>query len=35
MIELTGCVVVFADDYREFTTGITKNCSAVDPLYPF
>ena len=27
MIKFTGCVVVFADDHGEFTTGIAENCS--------
>ncbi len=32
MVEFAGCVVVFADYYGEFTTGIAQNSSSVDPL---
>src|SRR5579863_3750300 len=32
MVELTGCVIVFADDNGEFATGIAKNRCAVNSL---
>jgi hypothetical protein len=35
MIELAGCVVIFAHDDREFTTGIAENRRAINSLYTF
>jgi hypothetical protein len=35
LVQFTGCVVVFAHDYREFATWIAKNRSAVNSLYAF
>src|SRR5580658_8828956 len=32
LVQFTGCVVKFADDHREFTTGIAQNRSAVHSL---
>jgi hypothetical protein len=35
LIQLSGCVVVFADDHSEFTTGIAENSGAVNSLDTF
>jgi hypothetical protein len=35
LIQLTGCVVVFANDHSEFTTGVAENSGAVNSLYTF
>jgi hypothetical protein len=32
LVKLSGCVVVFADNYGEFTTGIAENRSSIDSL---
>src|SRR5580698_281280 len=32
VVQFTGCVVIFADDHREFATGIAQNRSAVHSL---
>ena len=35
LIQVAGCVVVFADDYGEFTTGIAENRGCIDALNAF
>lgn len=35
LVKLAGCVVVFADDNGEFTTGVAENCSSIDALNTF
>ena len=32
VVELAGCVVIFADDHSEFTTGIAQNRCSIDAL---
>jgi len=35
LVQFSGCVVIFADDHGEFTTGIAENRGATNSLYTF